>query len=129
MRRTYSTLIGQGKGLKTRLLQVVNWVGGPDFDGCLVFDEVSLAFHNPYHQCVHHIWLRHCPCRCRCVISQDLRACSATRPRTSPQERRLRAQRCGFRPITSLCTMPLKVPMLTGLCIVKCTCSPFKPSS
>ena len=39
--RTYSTLIGQGRGSKTRLQQVVDWVGGPDFDGCLVFDEVS----------------------------------------------------------------------------------------
>ena len=39
--RTYSTLIGQGKGSKTRLQQVVDWVGGKDFDGCLVFDEVS----------------------------------------------------------------------------------------
>ena len=39
--RTYSTLIGQGKGSKTRLQQVVDWVGGREFDGCLIFDEVS----------------------------------------------------------------------------------------
>ena len=49
MCRTYSTLIGQGKGSNTRLQQVVNWVGGPGFDGCLVFDEVSYPFHNPNH--------------------------------------------------------------------------------
>ncbi len=55
--RTYSTLIGQGKASKTRLQQVVDWVGGPDFDGCLVFDEVSLAYCDPSHHCVHHIWL------------------------------------------------------------------------
>ena len=47
MCRTYSTLIGQGKGSHTRLQQVVNWVGGPDFDGCLVFDEVSFLFQQP----------------------------------------------------------------------------------
>jgi hypothetical protein len=38
MRRTYHTLISPGKG-KTRLEQVIEWVGGPDFDGAIVFDE------------------------------------------------------------------------------------------
>ena len=36
--RTYHTLISPGKG-KTRLEQVIEWVGGPDFDGAIVFDE------------------------------------------------------------------------------------------
>ena len=36
--RTYHTLISPGKG-KTRLEQVIEWVGGPDFDGPIVFDE------------------------------------------------------------------------------------------
>ena len=36
--RTYHTLISPGKG-KSRLEQVIEWVGGPDFDGAIVFDE------------------------------------------------------------------------------------------
>lgn len=36
--RTYHTLISPGKG-KSRLEQVIYWVGGPDFDGVVVFDE------------------------------------------------------------------------------------------
>ena len=39
--RTYMTLIGQGKG-RTRLQQVMDWCGGPGFDGPLIFDEVTL---------------------------------------------------------------------------------------
>jgi P-loop containing NTP hydrolase pore-1 len=40
-RRTYSTLISVVKG-RSRLQQVVDWVGGPDnFDGCIFFDEVG----------------------------------------------------------------------------------------
>ncbi|KAK9798140.1 hypothetical protein WJX73_007295 [Symbiochloris irregularis] len=35
---TYSTLISQHKK-QTRLQQVLDWVGGASFDGCLVFDE------------------------------------------------------------------------------------------
>ena len=46
---TYSTLIsktGRGKNdeggqVKTRLDQVVEWCGGEEFDGLLMFDEVS----------------------------------------------------------------------------------------
>ena len=53
--RTYSTLIGQGKGSKTRLQQVVDWAGGPDFDGCLVFDEVSPRISDLFPQCQQHI--------------------------------------------------------------------------
>ena len=36
--RTYTTLIQQGKG-RTRLQQVMDWCGGPDWDGPLIFDE------------------------------------------------------------------------------------------
>ena len=36
--RTYSTLVSHVKG-SSRLDQVVSWVGGPDFDGPLIFDE------------------------------------------------------------------------------------------
>jgi C-terminal domain on Strawberry notch homologue/P-loop containing NTP hydrolase pore-1/UBA/TS-N domain len=35
---TYSTLTSSMKG-RTRLSQLIDWVGGPSFDGCLVFDE------------------------------------------------------------------------------------------
>ena len=38
--RTYTTLIQQGKG-RTRLQQVMDWCGGPDWDGPLIFDEAS----------------------------------------------------------------------------------------
>jgi hypothetical protein len=41
-RRTYSTLISGHKG-KTRLQQVIDWVGGPDFSGPLVMDECHKA--------------------------------------------------------------------------------------
>ena len=34
------TLIGQGKG-RTRLQQVMDWCGGPDWDGPLIFDEAG----------------------------------------------------------------------------------------
>lgn len=37
--RTYSTLVSSGKGKKSRLQQVVDWVGGPAFQGCIVLDE------------------------------------------------------------------------------------------
>lgn len=36
--RTYHTLISLGKG-KSRLQQVIDWCGGTDFDGVVVFDE------------------------------------------------------------------------------------------
>lgn len=39
---TYHTLISPGKG-KTRLQQVIDWVGGPQFDGVIVFDEAHKA--------------------------------------------------------------------------------------
>lgn len=45
-RRTYMTLIGQGKG-RTRLQQVMDWCGGPDFDGPLIFDEVRSQTGSP----------------------------------------------------------------------------------
>ena len=34
------TLIGQGKE-RTRLQQVIDWCGGPDWDGPLIFDEAT----------------------------------------------------------------------------------------
>eukprot|EP00798_Chlamydomonas_sp_ICE-L_P028196 gene28196-31292_t len=41
---TYSTLIASSsRGKQTRLQQVVEWLGGPSFDGCLVFDECHKA--------------------------------------------------------------------------------------
>lgn len=40
--RTYTTLISHVKG-KGRLQQVVDWCGGPAFDGCIVFDECHKA--------------------------------------------------------------------------------------
>ncbi|KAK9915021.1 hypothetical protein WJX75_003704 [Coccomyxa subellipsoidea] len=43
---TYTTLIQQpakGKNGKSRLQQVIEWVGGPDWDGCLIFDECHKA--------------------------------------------------------------------------------------
>lgn len=40
--RTYTTLISHVKG-KGRLQQVVDWCGGPSFDGCIVFDECHKA--------------------------------------------------------------------------------------
>ncbi|EIE19331.1 hypothetical protein COCSUDRAFT_19644, partial [Coccomyxa subellipsoidea C-169] len=43
---TYTTLIQQpakGKNGKSRLQQVIDWVGGPDWDGCLIFDECHKA--------------------------------------------------------------------------------------
>ena len=44
MQRTYSTLIGSGaKGKCSRLQQVIDWVGGPSFDGCIVLDECHKA--------------------------------------------------------------------------------------
>ncbi|DBA97285.1 hypothetical protein WJX77_012218 [Trebouxia sp. C0004] len=39
---TYTTLISQMKG-KGRLQQVIEWCGGPSFDGCIVFDECHKA--------------------------------------------------------------------------------------
>jgi hypothetical protein len=36
---TYSTLVSAGRGATTRFEQVMKWLGGPDFDGCLIFDE------------------------------------------------------------------------------------------
>ncbi|MEW5313763.1 MAG: hypothetical protein WDW38_005303 [Sanguina aurantia] len=39
---TYATLVGNSKG-RTRMQQVVDWLGGPSFDGCLVFDECHKA--------------------------------------------------------------------------------------
>lgn len=35
LHRTYSTLTSSGRG-KSRLEQVIQWVGGPDFDGCII---------------------------------------------------------------------------------------------
>ena len=40
--RTYSTLISGHKG-RSRLQQVIDWVGGPDFSGPLVMDECHKA--------------------------------------------------------------------------------------
>jgi hypothetical protein len=36
---TYSTLVSGGRGKQSRMQQVLDWLGGADFDGCLVFDE------------------------------------------------------------------------------------------
>jgi hypothetical protein len=36
---TYSTLVSGGRGKQSRMQQVMDWLGGADFDGCLVFDE------------------------------------------------------------------------------------------
>lgn len=36
---TYSTLVSAGRGGRTRFQQVLDWVGGDTFDGCIVFDE------------------------------------------------------------------------------------------
>lgn len=36
---TYATLVSAGRGKQSRLQQVLNWLGGAAFDGCLVFDE------------------------------------------------------------------------------------------
>jgi hypothetical protein len=36
--RTYSTLVSGARG-KSRLQQLVDWLGGPSFDGCIVLDE------------------------------------------------------------------------------------------
>jgi hypothetical protein len=36
---TYSTLVSAGKGKQSRFAQVLDWVGGAAFDGCLIFDE------------------------------------------------------------------------------------------
>ena len=39
---TYATLVSTSR--KTpRLAQIVDWCGGPDFDGCLIFDEAHKA--------------------------------------------------------------------------------------
>ena len=40
--RTYSTLISNVKG-KSRIQQVIDWVGGPEFSGPLVLDECHKA--------------------------------------------------------------------------------------
>lgn len=40
---TDTTLIGQGRGGRSRLQQLVDWVGGPGFDGPIVFDEAHKA--------------------------------------------------------------------------------------
>lgn len=39
--RTYTTLIAPGgKAVKgNRLQQVIDWLGGPSFDGAIIFDE------------------------------------------------------------------------------------------
>ncbi|KAK9833324.1 hypothetical protein WJX81_006479 [Elliptochloris bilobata] len=39
---TYTTLVLSGKG-RSRLQQVIDWVGGPAWDGCLIFDECHKA--------------------------------------------------------------------------------------
>lgn len=41
--RTYSTLVSSAKGRKSRLQQVVDWVGGPGFEGVICFDECECA--------------------------------------------------------------------------------------
>ncbi|KAK9855114.1 hypothetical protein WJX84_007868 [Apatococcus fuscideae] len=40
---TYSTLVMKHKGQGSRLLQVIDWLGGPTFDGCIVLDEAHKA--------------------------------------------------------------------------------------
>eukprot|EP00892_Ulva_mutabilis_P003294 jgi/Ulvmu1/1336/UM011_0064.1 len=40
---TYSTLVSAGRGGGTRFQQVLDWVGGAAFDGCIVFDECHRA--------------------------------------------------------------------------------------
>lgn len=46
---TYSTLVSAGRGGRSRFQQVLDWVGGDGFDGCLVFDEC-------------HRWASSCSC-------------------------------------------------------------------
>ena len=41
--RTYSTLVMKHKGQGSRLQQVIDWLGGPPFDGCIVLDEAHKA--------------------------------------------------------------------------------------
>lgn len=36
---TYSTLVSAGRGGTTRFEQVMKWLGGTAFDGCIIFDE------------------------------------------------------------------------------------------
>ena len=40
--RTYSTLVMKHKQ-GSRLQQVIDWLGGPSFDGCIVLDEAHKA--------------------------------------------------------------------------------------
>ena len=40
---TYTTLVGPGTKSRTRLQQIIDWCGGEQFDGCLVFDECHKA--------------------------------------------------------------------------------------
>jgi hypothetical protein len=40
---TYTTLVGPGSKSRTRLQQIIDWCGGEQFDGCLVFDECHKA--------------------------------------------------------------------------------------
>ena len=44
---TYSTLVSAGRGGTTRFEQVMKWLGGPEFDGCIIFDEC--------HRCAAHV--------------------------------------------------------------------------
>lgn len=40
---TYSSLIASSEKGKSRLSQLVQWCGGRDFDGLVIFDEVSVC--------------------------------------------------------------------------------------
>ena len=58
---TYSSLIASSEKGKSRLSQLVQWCGGRDFDGLVVFDEVLVC--GPFHYCsiyeidVYPVWL------------------------------------------------------------------------
>ena len=57
-RRTYSTLISAGgKAVKGgRLQQVIDWAGGPNFDGVIVFDECHKVHLSDLVECRHLHW-------------------------------------------------------------------------
>jgi len=92
---TYSTLIsktGRGKNdggaqVKTRLDQVVEWCGGEEFDGLLMFDEVSrrvllsyVLAHRLYNSLIYLFYYLFTP-------SFYLSSYSVTRPRMLPSMR------------------------------------------
>lgn len=49
---TYSTLVSGGRGGVSRFEQVFKWLGGADFDGCLIFDECHRCAMHPLVTCM-----------------------------------------------------------------------------